>query len=480
MDSSFFSFFSREQIRLLRDHVLNLLEEQGVQLDEHPEMFQILSAAGAQVDDKAHMVRFPRRMVEKHLEMVPKKFILGARNPEKTLPLPHPDGSFYARTGTGAHGWIDPETTDYRKVTRSDLAHWAKLVNHLDQISFIPFLFANDVPNETADVHGLSTLLNNTDKHVWVQPYSIGSIPYLLKMAELIAGGKQALKTNPVISIIACSLTPRCFKDMDIEIILQSGRASIPIHACSLPGAGGTAPVTVPGVILLAAAEIIAMAVMAQSVAPGTPVIASPIIFSMDMQSGRSLQSSADAQKAASGANQLIKAAFQLPTHNYGSGTDAVHLGAQSQVERTMLSMLMALSGSDILGGAGQLETATAVSPLQLIIDDEILATIRHTVSGISLDDDQLALKEIAAIEPSQHFLMNDHTLKHCRTGYRPHLFFRQTRDKWAKDGKKGLMEKTLDTYRTIMAKSNPCRLAADVASKLESICHAADAQIAD
>ena len=109
-------------------------------------------------------------------------------------------------------------------------------------------------------------------------------------------------------------------------------------------------------------------------------------------------------QKAASGANQLIKAAFQLPTHNYGSGTDAVHLGAQSQVERTMLSMLMALSGSDILGGAGQLETATAVSPLQLIIDDEILATIRHTVSGISLDDDQLAFKEIAAIEPSQHF----------------------------------------------------------------------------
>ena len=59
-----------------------------------------------------------------------------------------------------------------------------------------------------------------------------------------------------------------------------------------------------------------------------------------------------------------------------------------------MLSMLMALSGSDILGGAGQLETATAVSPLQLIIDDEILATIRHTVSGISLDDDQLAFKK--------------------------------------------------------------------------------------
>ena len=45
---------------------------------------------------------------------------------------------------------------------------------------------------------------------------------------------------------------------MDIEIILAAARAGIPIHACSLPGAGGTAPATIPGTVLLAVAELLA------------------------------------------------------------------------------------------------------------------------------------------------------------------------------------------------------------------------------
>ena len=63
--------------------------------------------------------------------------------------------------------------------------------------------------------------------------------------------------------MIVCSLTPRTFKLMDIEAILRSARAGIPIQACSLPGAGGTSPVTLPGTVLLASAEIIAMVAMA-------------------------------------------------------------------------------------------------------------------------------------------------------------------------------------------------------------------------
>jgi trimethylamine:corrinoid methyltransferase-like protein len=478
MADSFFARFSADQIRLLRTKVLDLLEDHGVMLDPHPEMFALLADAGAQVDRSDHMVRFPRAVMEKLLDSAPKAFVLGARNPERVLPIPRPGGGFYARTGTGAHGWIDPESKAYRKVTKDDLAEWARLVNLLDQIDFMPFLFADDVPVETADIHGLQTLLVNCDKHIWVQPYGTPSIPYLLEMAETVAGGKEALRANPLISMIACSLTPRSFKSMDIEIILQAARAAVPIHACSLPGAGGTAPATMPGVILLAAAEILAMVAMAQAVAPGAPVVACPIVFSTDMRTGRSLQSNADALRGASGAVQFIKAAFDLPTHNYGSGTDAAHVGHQSQVERSMLTTLMALSGSDILGGAGQLEVATAVSPLQLIIDNEIFAMARRLVAGFTLDEDQLAWEALVGTAPGQHFLMSPHTLKHCRDGFRSELFLSRTRDDWERRGKKGLLDDALEIYRSLASEENAALLDKEAAAKLDAICNAADSQL--
>lgn len=478
MTNSFFTHFSNEQMRLLRTKVLDLLEHHGVLLDQHPEMFALLAQAGAQVDEPDGMVRFPRPVMEKLLESAPKEFIMGARNQEKALRVPRPGGGFYTRTGTGAHGWIDPESNAYRKMTKADLAQWAGLVNHLDHIDFMPFLFADDVPVETADIHGLHTLLVNCDKHIWVQPYSTGSIPYLLEMAEAVAGGMEALRANPVISIIACSLTPRTFKSMDIEIILQAARASVPIHACSLPGAGGTAPATIPAVIVLASAEILAMVAMIQAVSPGTPVVACPIVFSTDMRTGRSLQSNADALNGASGAVQFIKAAFNLPTHNYGSGTDAAHVGGQSQMERSMLTTLMALSGSDILGGAGQLEVATAVSPLQLIIDNDVFAMARRLVAGFTLDEDQLAWDVLVKTEPGQHFLMSDHTLRHCRDGYISDLFLSKTRDAWEREGKKGLLDSALEAYQTLVSRGNASLIEKDTAAKIDAICNAADSQL--
>jgi len=442
MLGSKFFYLTAAQQELIRNRVFQFLETYGVQLDPHPELFQILKNANLKVNEKRSMIHFPSQALEALLDQAPKSFQLGARLADKALALPRPDGTFYARSCTGAHGWIDPETGTYRKVTLADLRSWVQLINQLDEINFLPFLFPNDAPVQTADVHGLATLLKTTGKHIWVQPYSADSVEHLIALGAAAAGGRQALQKNPVISMIACSLTPRSFKLMDLEIILQSARAGIPIHACSLPGAGGTSPATIPGTVLLAVIEILAMVAMAQAVNPGSPVVACPIIFSADMRSGRSLQSSVEAMRGASLAVQFIKKAFGLPTHNYGSGADAPVVDEQSASERTMLTTWMAACGLDIFGGAGQLEVATTVSPLQLIIDNEVLAMARRLIAPFHLDEDQLAWEVLTSIEPGQHFITSDHTLKHCREGFIPFNFSRLTRDDWELSGSKSLMDR--------------------------------------
>ncbi len=478
MISSNFRYLNSEQREMLKEKVFKLLESHGVKLDPHPQMLKHLKNANLVVDEVNGIVRFPSGILEKLVSQAPASFVLGSQNRDKSLPLPRPDHTFYARTGTGAHGYIDPETGNYRKVTLKDLTQWATLIHQLDEISFMPYLFPDDAPTKTADVHALATLLKSTTKHIWVQPYSSESVDHLIALGAAAAGDQKKLVDNPIISMIACSLTPRAFKKMDIDIILKAATAGIPIHACSLPGAGGTAPVTTPGTVLLAVAEILAITAMAQLVHPGAPVIACPIIFHTDMRTGRSLQASVEAIRGASMAIQFIKKEFDLPTHNYGSGTDSPTMDEQSFSERAMLTAWMAACGLDILGGAGQLEVATAVSPLQLIIDNEILAMARRLIAPFHLNDDQIAWDVLTTVEPGQDFLTTDHTLQHCRDAFSPSNFISAARDDWEAGGAKRLLDRVKDAYVNLIDAENRYSPKAELVKELDDLVSSADRAI--
>jgi trimethylamine:corrinoid methyltransferase-like protein len=328
------------------------------------------------------------------------------------------------------------------------------------------------------DVHALSLMLQNSEKHIWVQPYTHESVEYLIELAKVAAGGSDELKANPLVSFITCSLTPFEFKAMDLEIILQCARGGIPLHACSLPGAGATAPVTMPGVVLLSAVEILAMVAVGQVVQPGTPIIATPLVFSTDMISGRSLQASVESIQGAALAIQFIKTAFELPTHTYGLGSDSPVLDAQSTSEGAMRCITMALSGADILGAAGQLEVATTISPVQLAIDNEVLGMVRRMISKIDFDDETMAWQELLNAEPGSQFLSNEHTFRHCRDGLAPINFIRMTRDGWNAKGGNDLNARVTEFCKHILEKAGPVALPQNMAQELDSIVARADTNL--
>ena len=104
MALSDFSFYKPGQIDTMKETVLQLLADHGVKLDHHPEMFKALASRGIQVDADTGLVRFPRKPMEELLAQAPRTCLLGALGTNQRLTLPRPDGTFYTRTGTGAHG----------------------------------------------------------------------------------------------------------------------------------------------------------------------------------------------------------------------------------------------------------------------------------------------------------------------------------------------------------------------------------------
>jgi trimethylamine:corrinoid methyltransferase-like protein len=471
-------FFSQDDLELMRERVNELLDRRGVKID-HTHMRKLLVDAGARVDANTQRVCFPKALVEERIGLAPKTFVFGARNKALQKEVPCQEGTFLVRTGTGAYAYIEPKSGVHRGVRLADVASMARLADELDHVDIFATPTPSDVPVQAADVHAIRTVLQNIHKNVCIQPYSQKSIEYLIKLVTVASGGEKGMKTNPVASMIACSLSPLEFKEMDAEIMIQASRQRVPIFACSLPSSGGTAPITMPAVVLLAAAEILAMVVMSQVIQPGAPIIATPIIYALDMATGRANQSTAEALQGSSMAVQFMKTAFGLPTNATGSGCDSPELDGQSMIERTLHTLLLAASGVDIIGNAAALETAKSISPVQLVVDNEIGGMVKRIVSRPTFSDDTMAWEDLLRIDPGGQFLTSQHTLRHCRDAFQPRSFVRQDRETFEDQGKKDLVARATELYETLLKEENPSTMSDDMVREMDSIIKSADAHIA-
>lgn len=467
-----------EEVGNIYDKCLGLLSSKGVKVD-HKEALKILEKAGAQVDFNSWQVRFPRDIIEAALHSLPHRMTLGAGNKRHDLILPHPSGTFYARGGGGASTYLHPDTNTYSDMTLDGVAECAQLVEILDQMDYCGMLSPRDVPQQTADIHSLKTVLENTSKHVDVQPYSAEAVEYLLQLGLTVAGSTEVLRSRPRISLYCCALTPLEIKVGEAEVMIQSSRYGLPICAASLPSAGGTSPVTVAGTTLLASAEILAIIVISQLIKSGTPVIALPSSYALDMLTGHLRVASVEALLARTAMIQFIKDAYHIPIATAGFAGDSSILDGQNMIEVTLKGLLSSTAGSDILFSAGQLYTVKGFSPVQLVIDNTLVSILRRLRLGVKVNDDTLAWKDIFDTAPGGHFLDRRHTLQHCREALRPELFTDEVWEVWKSQGGRDLYTQALEKYRDLKRRLEPQRLPEEVQKELELIVKRADERLA-
>ena len=433
-------FLSDADIEQFRAQSFALLEDYGVVVI-HPAARAALLKAGAKEGGGADRLRLPRGLIEEALRQTPKEARLCGKAAARDIALPRGDGQFIMRTGTGAHGYVDPRDASYRNTDFRAVREMGAVAEGLDQVGFVAHPFVHGVPEMTADIHSFGEMVQRTTKHCWIQPYGKENVEFVMKIAAIAAGGEDALRGRAIASCITCSFTPLEFKFMDTECIIQAGQYGIPIHACSLPSAGGSAPLTPAGMVLMAAAEIVAMVTLAHVLAPGTPVIATPLMFTLDMATGSALQSCPESVQMAGMAIELMKLGFGLLAHTYGAGSDTPDVDVQGAAERAMLGQSVARAGADILGGVGQLECATVFSPVQAVLDDEMGAMLRKLLTPPEVSAAAMNWGEVMGIRVGGHFLDSAQTLAMCREQHVPGVFLRQGRDDYEKTGRRTAFE---------------------------------------
>ena len=466
---------SPEEVNAIYEKAVDFLSNKGVQV-QHPEALKMLAKAGAQVDFDNQQVKFPRDITEWALKTVPHSILLAGQDERHNSIVPHPEGLFYVWASTGCRYYVEPYTNIYREVNLADVANWGQLIEALDNIDHAAILTPMDAPPETADIHSLKTILENTSKHIYVQPHSIKSVGYIIELAAAVAGGTEALSKKPVLHMFAGSVAPFIFKDMDAEIILQSCRHRIPVEVQSLTCMGATTPVTIAGNLIVGTIEILAELVMSQLFQPGNPVLTdSPGGSMLDMTTGQPKYSSIEAILAMVSGVQIAKDIFQAPTRRLGWCSDAYIPDGQAVMEVSLRAILTALAGLDVIGSAGRLASLTAISYVQLILDDTLASILKRILRGVVVDEDTMAWQDILATAPGGHFLDIAHTLKHCRDALRPGLLDIPSREPWMAEGSKDLATRAADKYEELKKGMKPLELPEEVKKELRRIVKHAD-----
>ena len=120
--------------------------------------------------------------------------------------------------------------------------------------------------------------------------------------------------------------------------------------------------------------------------------------------------------------------------------------------------------------GLGMLESGITFDFGQLVLDCEFARMIKHTVGGIEVTDETLALDVIKEIGPGGHYLMHQHTLQGMKSQSQPELIDRQIREVWEKAGSTTAYQRATAKAKWILENHKPDPLPDEVLGRIRAI----------
>jgi trimethylamine--corrinoid protein Co-methyltransferase len=281
-----------------------------------------------------------------------------------------------------------------------------------------------------ADLISLAACLTCSTKPVLAMPVTPRATAYCREMAAAAVGGDAALRARPNLIVYAEPVSPLVHPDESVQKLLYCAEHEIPLVYSGFAAMGGTAPMSAAATVAQLCAESLSGLVIHQLKRPGAPFIFGGMASVMDM---RSTIFSYGAPEFQRGNSLMAEMARHFGRPNFGTAgtSDAQAFDGQALLEATSSCMLALLCGANLVHDVGLLGNATVVVPEMIVATDEIIATLRHILTGVLVDDASLALDVIREVGPGGEFVTHAHTLAHFRDAWYPRLLYRGGDKAW-------------------------------------------------
>ncbi len=458
---------SDSQCKRLHNAVLEVLERTGAEV-YCEEAVELLKKAGCWTDGLR--VRIPSHLVERAISTAPSRVVLADRNGERRLFL-EGNNTYFGPGPTNPY-FYDLETGERRDVLKSDVCGVAKLTEALPNMDFAMSLACiSDCTPGLADVHEVHAMLQNTTKPIVTWAYDVNNLATIISMCEAVAGGQEELQQNPFIVVYAEPTSPLRHSKEAVEILLYMSEKGLP--QMYTPGVQGcaTAPASMAGVLVIAAADNLAGLVINQLKREGAPYIAGAVTTNMDMKTMIHCYGSSPEFSLMHAALTDFIHYLKLPTWSTAGCSDSKVLDEQTAIEYSLSIYSAALSGANLVHDCGFLETGISGSLESLVMADEIIGMVRNIVKGVQVDDESLAVDIIDKVGPGGNFLTEDHTFKNFKKEFWiPRDIDRDIYRKWSTKGKTTYGERLRARAKQMLQESQPEKLSDDVLQELRGL----------
>jgi trimethylamine--corrinoid protein Co-methyltransferase len=473
---SFLQILSDEERSKVHERTLKVLANTGVRVDTERGR-QILRQAGAEVNENSQVVRFPRALVEESLRVTCKQFTLGGRRPGYQLPMNAGECSL-VMDGEGVFAY-DSKTGERRNSTMDDWLAATRLCDALDEVGVFWEIVEGGRSNNTIGDYAeyWRKVICNFSKHLQDSPFNPEETRWMLKILEVVFGGKEAMRKQNPFSFLVCPLSPLVIEKDYTDAYLETIGWQIPIAVMTMPLMGLTSPATLISTTIMFNAETIALLCLTQAAQPGTPFIYAAAPASMEPRYARFTGGGVENALLSSAVTEMARY-YGLPVESTTGGSDAHAPGIQAAYERALNWAIPVLSWPDLLVGPGLLSGAMILSLEQLLLDVEVFRRCKRFHRGIDTQEEKWLDDLIDQIGPGGNFLKERSTHKALRSGewYTGSLGITDPYERWEADNKADVLDRAKARVAKILAEYQPLPLDEAMEAEVEHIVQCARA----
>jgi trimethylamine--corrinoid protein Co-methyltransferase len=371
--------------------------------------------------------------------------------------------------GYGASFMIDADG-ERRHAVMDDYVNFCKLVQTSKAIDMNGCLMVDphDRPAESAHLDMISSNIIWCDKPFLGSSISRQAAIDSIEMAGIVWGGKKNIQDKPVMMAIISSLSPLQYSAEMAGALIEYARHGQANMIGLLMMAGATGPITLPGLLALQNAEMLAGITLTQLINPGTPVVYGSTSTVTNMRTG-GLSIGAPELSMIQNATIQMGKFYGLPCRGSGGLTDAQSPDMQAGIESTLALNTTVMSGANfILHACGILGSYLAMSYQKFLADEEICNLLRRMLKSIEVTDERIDLESIKSVGIGKEYLTHPKTLAHCRTEF--YLSDSMSRDDfttWRNSGKKQLSEKLAEVFQKRIDEYSPPDIAPEIVKDL-------------
>ncbi len=448
---------SEGQVRLVDQVSHELLEEPGL-LCYNENAAGIFKKAGAKIEDAGDCVRvrMPASILDYALKAAPSTVVLGARNPDNRLVLDAHEPRVRFGTGSETNVWLETKFDDnstpafFRKNGSIELlcraAHLCEHLTHLDFFIRCVNIQDAEVTDKNKDVNKFLASMNNITKHVQAGLTDICALDDVIRLGQIIAGGKQAFEKNPVVSFITCAIkSPLQMVKDTTDKLIEIAKRRVPVVISSCPMAGATGPFDEFGIVAQINAELLAGVALTQLVSPGAPVLYGSVPVRTRLDNLNDMYGAPEFNHYNIDCAQMARY-YGLPCYSTAGVADTDVPGIQATMEKMLTLTSVPWSGAQYIHYAfGLLERTNTFSPEQAVMDNEHIGIIKRMFrdSPISAGNKDQVLATIREVMDTGHKTF----MYHLPLPTREDVYVRYPLE----DGAGGALHAAHQKYRKIM-----------------------------